>query len=306
MSHYGRLHRFKGRRTFVDRLLALAFLLSMLGALRPAALDFASSLSVRGVISRMTSTTDATRDAERMRVLSDAQAFNMMLGGPNAKLDNQGNAGGNAGEKDVLCLARQGVAPASDYGNQLCWRGNTTLCWIEVPSCHIVQPVYHGTSEEALAQGAGHLEWSSLPVGGVPSHCVIAGHSGMEQSRMFDDLEVIEEGDVFVIHTLGDSYWYQVFGTEIVTPDEAERKCSLTEDEDLCTLMTCTPYGVNSHRLLVHGRRVRAQSELPAQRSSIRMLSRRRSVPVLALAAGGAALGVAGLVHTLRKRSPRR
>lgn len=143
------------------------------------------------------------------------------------------------------------------YGSQLSWRTPDVMGVIEIPSIGTRLTIRHGTTEESLASGAGHLETSSLPVGGFSSHCVISGHSGVETARMFDDIRLLQVGDVFLLKVLDDTYAYRVSSVEdMVDPDELADHVRIEEGRDLCTLFTCTPYGVNSHRLLVHGERI--------------------------------------------------
>ena len=125
-----------------------------------------------------------------------------------------------------------------------------TMGSIEIPALGIVARVLRGTSDAALMAGVGHCDWSSLPIGGEMSHCVLSGHSGMENYRMFDDLERLKEGDSVILTVLGEKHAYEVTGTETVLPDEVS-SLTIKEGKDLLTLVTCTPYGVNTHRLLV-------------------------------------------------------
>jgi len=121
--------------------------------------------------------------------------------------------------------------------------------------------VYHSTREEVLQVAIGHIEWSSLPVGGESSHCVISGHRGLPSAKLFTDIDEMEVGDVFMLHTLGETLTYQVDQILIVEPHETEA-LMVEEGKDLCTLVTCTPYGVNTHRLLVRGHRVETPEEV--------------------------------------------
>ncbi len=132
--------------------------------------------------------------------------------------------------------------------------GNGIMGYLEIPSIDLTLPIYHGTAEGVLQVAAGHLEWTSLPVGGKSTHCVLSGHRGLPSARLFTDLDMLEEGDLFTLHVLDRELTYQVDQIRIVEPQDTE-ELMIREGEDLCTLMTCTPYGINSHRLLVRGRR---------------------------------------------------
>lgn len=130
--------------------------------------------------------------------------------------------------------------------------------YVEIPSIDVMLPIYHGTSEEVLQTAIGHIEGSSLPTGGPGTHCVISGHRGLPSSRLFTDIDQLEEGDTFTLLVLGETLTYEVDQIHIVEPDDVTF-LAIEEGEDLCTLVTCTPYGVNSHRLLVRGHRVENQ-----------------------------------------------
>ena len=133
--------------------------------------------------------------------------------------------------------------------------GSGIMGYIEIPSIGVMLPVYHGTNEAVLQIAVGHLEWTSLPVGGESSHCVVSGHRGLPSAQLFTDLDKMVEGDIFVFHVLDEVLTYQVDQIRIVEPSETE-DLMIVEGEDLCTLVTCTPYGVNSHRMLVRGHRI--------------------------------------------------
>lgn len=125
---------------------------------------------------------------------------------------------------------------------------------IEIPNISVYLPIYHGTSSEVLEQGIGHLKGSSLPVGGKGTHAVLSGHTGLNSAKLFTDLTELAEGDLFFIHILNNTLAYKVCDSSIVLPEDTS-KLLIRDQEDLITLVTCTPYGVNSHRLLVTGKR---------------------------------------------------
>ena len=139
--------------------------------------------------------------------------------------------------------------------------GDGIMGYVEVPDIDITLPIYHGTDELVLQVAIGHLEWTSLPAGGESTHCVISGHRGLPSARLFTDLDKIVVGDRFMIHVLNEVLTYEVDQILIVEPDETE-ELLIQEGKDLCTLVTCTPYGVNSHRLLVRGHRVENQAQV--------------------------------------------
>lgn len=133
--------------------------------------------------------------------------------------------------------------------------GDGIMGYVEIPGIDVELPIYHGTNEEILQTAVGHIEGSSLPVGGEGTHSVISGHRGLPSARLFTDLDQLEPGDTFMLHVLNETLTYEVDEINTVLPDDISH-LGLEDGEDLCTLVTCTPYGVNSHRLLVRGHRV--------------------------------------------------
>ena len=158
-------------------------------------------------------------------------------------------------------LAARGVHYAlsdrerADYEAVLDVTGQGIMGYIEIPEIKCTLPIYHGTDEAELQVAIGHLEWSSLPVGGQGSHCVLSGHRGLPSAKLFTNLDQLEVGDIFLLRVLDEVLTYEVDQISIVEPQDVSR-LQLQEGQDLCTLVTCTPYGINSHRLLVRGHRV--------------------------------------------------
>ena len=161
---------------------------------------------------------------------------------------------------------REAIEAASfSYEKLLNLQGSGLIGYIEIPKIDVNLPIYHGTSEEVLQNGIGHLIGSSFPVGGNGTHAVLTGHSGVAGKRLFSDLDQLAQEDMFFLHVLGDTLAYQVVAVNTVLPYETDLLMA-DPDQDLCTLVTCTPYGVNSHRLLVRGSRVayeEAAEEIP-------------------------------------------
>ena len=141
------------------------------------------------------------------------------------------------------------------YYDELNFSGDGIMGYVEIPSIDVMLPIYHGTSEEVLQVAIGHLDWSSLPTGGKGTHCVISGHRGLPSARLFTDLDLLGIGDVFMMNVLGTTMTYQIDNISIVEPHETE-SLLIDPQQDYCTLVTCTPYGVNSHRILVRGTRI--------------------------------------------------
>lgn len=140
----------------------------------------------------------------------------------------------------------------SDYVQVLNLGGDGLMGYIEIPAISVYLPIYHGTSEQVLSSGVGHLENTSLPIGGESTHAVLSAHSGLSDKKLFTDLVLLQEGDQFYIHVLNRTLAYQVDRIQVVLPYETQA-LQITTGEDYVTLVTCTPYGINSHRLLVRG-----------------------------------------------------
>lgn len=176
--------------------------------------------------------------------------------------------------KDARRLAEQynnALAPVSAYEQEslseasqnydalLNMGGNGIMGYVEIPSIQVNLPIYHGTDSETLERGIGHLLGSSLPIGGASTHSVLSGHSGLAGQKMFTDLLQVKEGDVFYLHVLGETLAYQVVSLNTVLPYDTSL-LGITPGADLCTLITCTPLAVNTHRLLVTGERIPYES----------------------------------------------
>lgn len=127
--------------------------------------------------------------------------------------------------------------------------------YIEIPKIDVSLPLYHGTSESVLQHAIGHIEWSSLPVGGESTHCVVSGHRGLPSAKLFTELDKLREGDTFQLIILDDVLTYEVDQIRTVDPKDTG-ELLITDGKDYCTLLTCTPYGINTHRLLIRGHRV--------------------------------------------------
>ena len=165
---------------------------------------------------------------------------------------------------DALARHETDFAPdgerLADYASQLDASGNGVMGYIEIPSIQVSLPIYHGTDEAVLQVAAGHLEWSSLPVGGESTHCVLSGHRGLPSAKLFTNLDRLAVGDVFLLRVLDEVLTYEVDQILIVEPSETDA-LRIVGGMDYCTLVTCTPYGVNTHRLLVRGHRIENAEE---------------------------------------------
>ena len=146
-------------------------------------------------------------------------------------------------------------AQAEPYNSLLNLNGDGVMGFLYIPAIDVRLSIYHGTSAEVLESGVGHLEYTSMPMGGEGTHTVLSAHTGLPGKKLFTDLELLEEGDIFYIYVLDEVLAYQVDQIKVTEPDDVS-ELSIYHDKDYVTLVTCTPYGVNSHRLLVRGTRV--------------------------------------------------
>lgn len=192
-----------------------------------------------------------------------------------------------------------------DYESLLRLDDSGIIGYVELPTIGVKLPIYQGTAADDLERGVGHLKGSSLPVGGQGTHAVLTGHTGLSQAKLLSDLTEMKEGDVFYLSVLGRQLAYEVYATSVVLPEDTEQ-LRIEKNKDLVTLVTCTPYGINTHRLLVHGRRIpfsepKYQEEL--SKSPVIQNSRWKSAYGRALFAGGllAACLVGLLVFDTRK-----
>lgn len=219
-------------------LLAAVFVTGLSLLLYPTISNYWNSFHQTRAIESYSEAVSSLDAAECERLLAEAEAHNARLAAGDYKM--------------VLPTDME-----AEYNAQLQLPGQTdgVLCSIQIPKVRANLAVYHGTDEGLLQRYVGHVEGSSLPVGGESTHCVLAGHRGLPSARLFTDLDQMVEGDLFVLQTLGRQLTYQVDQILIVLPEEVD-SLAIVPGEDLCTLVTCTPYGVNSHRLLVRGHRV--------------------------------------------------
>lgn len=151
-------------------------------------------------------------------------------------------------------------AEQAAYNQILNVEGDGVMGYVEIPSINVALPIYHGTSESVLQVAVGHLDWSALPVGGTSTHTVISGHRGLPSAELFTRIDHLVEGDRFMLYVLDEVLTYEVDQILIVLPEDLSA-LQISPSEDLCTLVTCTPYGINTHRLLVRGHRVETENE---------------------------------------------
>lgn len=219
---------------------ALAFLIALGLTLYPLISNYVNQKYASQIHTAYQEVMEQTDDAALERAKELAIAYNASI--------TPGAAQGG--------FTEEGLATASvDYEGQLNIAGDGIMGYVEIPKIQVLLPIYHGTEGQTLERGVGHLLGSSLPVGGESTHTILSGHSGMASQKMFTDLGQLAAGDVFYLHVLNETMAYQVSEINTVLPHDTSL-LGISPGEDLCTLVTCTPYGINSHRLLVRGSRI--------------------------------------------------
>ena len=222
-------------------LLAVIFFAGLSLLLYPTVSDYWNSMHASQAVADYAENVSNLNEEQYTRMLEAAREYN-------ADLSEQGTAYALSEEQEEL------------YESLLNLNDTGIMGYIEIPCIDVSLPIYHGTEDTVLQVAVGHLEWSSLPVGGESTHCVLSGHRGLPSAKLFTNLDQLVEGDTFVIRVLNEVYTYEVDQILIVEPDDVSA-LEIEEGKDLCTLVTCTPYGINSHRLLVRGHRVENASE---------------------------------------------
>ena len=188
------------------------------------------------------------------------------------------------------------------YEDLLDLNGDGMMGYIVIPKMNVELPIYHTVEERVLQSGVGHMESSSLPVGGPSTHAALSGHRGLPSAKLFTDLDQMEVGDQFYIKVLGETLAYEVHEVETVLPTETE-SLAIQAGEDLVTLITCTPYGINSHRLLVHAHRIPYE---PQMEEAIEQVGGFLNIPLPYLALIIALAVLAVFVIVLKVRTMRR
>ena len=218
-------------------ILILVFFLGLSLLLYPSISDWYNSYHQSRVVVSFAEAVSRVNDEEYREMMDAAQDYNRRL----AIEDRLGE--------------RLTAEQLDDYESQLDVTGTGIMGYIEIQKIRCILPIYHGIDDGVLQIAIGHIPWSSLPIGGAGSHSVLSGHRGLPSARLFTDIDKLDEGDTFIIRTMNKVLTYEVDQIRIVQPNETY-DLRIIPGEDLCTLVTCTPYGVNTHRLLVRGHRV--------------------------------------------------
>lgn len=224
------------RKHFSVIILILVFLLGLSLLLYPTVSDYWNSLHQSRAIANYVENVAGLESDTYEQLWADAQRYNETLPGK--------------ADRYVMTDEEQ-----EEYESLLNVSGNGMIGYIEIPSIDCSLPVYHGTDEAVLQIAAGHIAGTSLPVGGESTHCVLSGHRGLPSAKLFTNLDQLMAGDTFILRVLDETLTYEVDQILIVEPEDLSA-LSIVEGKDYCTLVTCTPYGVNTHRLLVRGHRV--------------------------------------------------
>lgn len=211
--------------------------------LYPTISNFLVERNASRVISDYDAAVENLTEEEYAQMLDDAHAYNKRV----AAL-----AGVQSGDADIEVSSISADALRKEYDGLLNLNGDGMMGYLTIPVLDVSMPIYHTVEEPVLQVGAGHLETSSLPVGGSSTHSVLSGHRGLPSAKLFTELDKLVVGDRFYIRVLSETLAYEVDGILTVLPHETE-SLSILQREDFCTLVTCTPYGINSHRLLVRG-----------------------------------------------------
>lgn len=236
-------------------------------------------------VSEYIQSVETVSDEDKTAMLAAARAYNARL----------------AGEDTNFLLEED---QQLEYESLLDVSGTGVMGRIRIPAINVDLPIYHTVEETVLQVGIGHIPGSSLPVGGPGTHSLLSGHRGLPSSRLFTDLNQMQVGDVFIINVLNETLTYQVDQIRIVLPEEVD-ELSITPGKDYVTLITCTPYGINTHRILVRGHRIDNLTD-----TSLAVVAEARRVPVryvaVAIAVPLLALTALGMVLVSALRKPRK
>ena len=259
------------KKHIVEILLYAVLLAGLCLLLYPSVSDWWNAMHQTRAIATYQEFVENTTDEEQQAMLEAAREYNARLA---------------AGEMSFLLDEEQ----MAEYNKLLDPSGTGVMGYIRIPAINVDLPIYHGVEDVVLQIGVGHIPGSSLPVGGVDTHSLLSGHRGLPSAKLFTDLNQLQVGDVFILNTLGETLTYQVDQIRIVLPEEVD-ELFIARGKDYCTLITCTPYGINTHRILVRGHRVENLSETnlsivsEARRSPARYVIVAIAAPMLCITA---------------------
>lgn len=225
------------RRIFFIIAAILTLIIGLSLVLKPTISNYFNTYKQRRAIYDYVSSVESLSDEDYSALLDKAVKFNRYLA------------------ENPPGIMNLSDSQRAEYMSILDITGTGILGYIDVPKSDILLPIYHGTKESVLQVGSGHIEGSSFPVGGESVHALLSGHRGLPSALLFTNLDMLELGDTFTVHVLSESYTYQVYKIETVLPADVY-SLKIQKGRDLCSLITCTPYSINSHRLIIHGERI--------------------------------------------------
>lgn len=277
----------KNRTVLTAIAVTIVLLIGLSLMLYPTVAEYVNSLGYKKDIENYRQEVQKLDDSERQAILAAARDYNRRL------LANS------------TSIAALDESQKDEYFSLLNPYENGMMGYIEIKKLSIYLPIYHGVDENVLQVGIGHIEGSSLPVGGKGTHSILSGHTGLPSNKLFSSIDQLKIGDTFILNILGEVLTYQVQSTVVLLPEEAEKQ-DIDPNKDYCTLMTCTPYGVNSHRLLVKG--VRIETPQTADKPNVETLPADEPIPapvppvLWVVAIVLAALFIAAIVTAVWKR----
>lgn len=229
--------------------MVLVFFIGLAILLYPAISNFVNRKAQSTAIVNYSANLDDSNEDLKLKLLEEAEDYNNRLY----------TTSGSFFKPDLV----------SGYWDTLKLGDSDVIGFVTIPRIDVQLPIYHGTSDSVLVSGAGHLEGTSLPIGGENTHSVIMAHRGLPSSKLFTDLDKMEYGDIFTLTVLGEELTYVVDSVVVIEPTQTDA-LQIETGKDYCTLLTCTPYGINTHRLLVRGIRVMSEEEAEIVMSAVR------------------------------------
>lgn len=272
---------------FSSFILLLVLLLGLSLLLYPTLSDYWNSMHQTRAIATYAENVAVLDSDKYEHIWNDAKAYNQRI----------------LQRENVYLLSEEETV---EYHRQLNINGNGIMGYIDIPGINVMLPLYHTVEESILQTSIGHIEWTSLPTGGKSTHTVFSGHRGLPSAKLFSDLDQLNSGDLFMLRILDELMTYEVDQILVVEPHEV-KPLQIEEGKDLCTLVTCTPYGVNSHRLLVRGHRV----ENPEEAATLRVVADAYQIeplvvaPVVAVPILLFALWIMGFTNRLNRKKNR-
>lgn len=280
----------KKKRRFFDIIRIIGLLIAFSVLLYPTISNYLYEKNSSKVISLYDEEMAKLDEEKRNALLEEAKAFNKKLSGDTDFLDP---------------FLRENKKMDETYSSILNISDSGMMGYIKIPKLEIKLPIYHGTQEKVLQSGIGHLEGTSFPVGGENTHCVLTGHRGLPSKILFTNLDKLQMGDIFYINVLGENLAYEVNQILTVFPEETE-SLRIVEGKDYVTLVTCTPYGINTHRLLVRGTRISYEDAVKRDINKENKYNLRNPFEIKVLLVGLGSLIVIGIIFFISSKKRRK